>query len=96
MSDLFCNLAAHPCIVHSACTDTQPCSSKYIENSPEGKGLAFRLTRQGSDVQDLREQVRDLMVYLEASQLAGISELAGGSAEVAPAPKPRRKRESKR
>ena len=47
-------------------------------------------------MQDLREQVRDLMVYLEASQLAGISELAGGCAEVAPAPKPRRKRESKR
>lgn len=47
-------------------------------------------------LQDLKEQVRDLMVYLEASQMAGTSELAGGSAEVGPAPKPRRKRESKR
>jgi hypothetical protein len=47
-------------------------------------------------MQDLREQVRDLMIYLEASQMAGTSELAGGSAEVAPAPKPRRKRESRR
>jgi hypothetical protein len=42
-------------------------------------------------VQDLKEQVRDLMVYLEASQMASNNaELAGGSAQVNEA-KPKRR-----
>jgi hypothetical protein len=42
-------------------------------------------------VQDLKEQVRDLMVYLEASQVAGNhGELVGGSAQVGES-KPKRR-----
>lgn len=41
--------------------------------------------------QDLREQVRDLMVYLEAAQMAGADgEMAGGTAQVGAA-KPKRR-----
>jgi len=41
--------------------------------------------------QELQEQLRDLMMYIEAAgQIAQHSELAGGSAEVAPAPPPKR------
>lgn len=42
-------------------------------------------------LQDLKEQVRDLMVFVEASQMAGESELAGGNVQVGPAAKPKRR-----
>lgn len=42
-------------------------------------------------LQDLKEQVRDLMVYVEASQMAGKSEIAGGDVQVGPSAKPTRR-----
>ena len=49
------------------------------------------ISSQRLRVQDLREQVRDLMVYLEAVQMAGDNgEMAGGTASVGAA-KPKRR-----
>ena len=49
-------------------------------------------------MQDLQEQVRDLMVYIEAGQMvqSGDNEMAGGSVQVAPAPERTPKRNGKK
>lgn len=59
-------------------------------------GHAHGLAKHRLDVsilllQDLKEQVRDLMVFVEASQMAGQSEIAGGNVQVGPSAKPKRR-----
>eukprot|EP00892_Ulva_mutabilis_P010722 jgi/Ulvmu1/8021/UM004_0258.1 len=53
--------------------------------------LQGQVKEKDASITDLREQVRDLMVFVEASQMAGKSEIAGGDVQVGPSAKPARR-----